>query len=191
MITTIVIALILLDIVVVTYLTEAHRPGPFRSLFVIAGSIAIYYFLVKPIDFNAVLEFTRSNSANIIYSIIAWVVIGVVWSFFRWYVYLKDSKRSQDDLIAFKLQIYKREVAGREQDIADKLRNPRTEPRPVSLEYTIPQAADNKERITTWMVYWPFSVLGYLATNPIQRMYRWIYEHVSGVYDKMTLSVFK
>lgn len=170
-----VIALVLLDIVVVTYLTEAHRPGPFRSLFVIAGSIAIYYFLVKPIDFNAVLEFTRSNSTDIILSVIAWVFIGVAWSFFRWYVYLKDSKRRQDD------------------NYQDFVKNEKKWDRKVEreLKYTIPQAEDNKERITTWMVYWPFSVLGYLATNPIQRMYRWIYEHVSGVYDKMTVSVFK
>lgn len=43
--------------------------------------------------------------------------------------------------------------------------------------------AYNKDRIMTWLMYWPFSLVWTILDQPIVRFYKWVYRKVSGVYE--------
>lgn len=48
-----------------------------------------------------------------------------------------------------------------------------------------PLAARNKQRITTWMALWPFSLMWWILTWP-RRAFIWLYERISTVFDRIS-----
>jgi hypothetical protein len=54
----------------------------------------------------------------------------------------------------------------------------------------IPNASDNKNRIMTWMCYWPFSGLWTLIDEPIKKGFNHIFNKFKSRYDKMAESMF-
>jgi len=172
---TLFLVLILLDVALITWFTEGFEPHPIASVVVIGGSLAFYHFFIAGIDYHNILTYTRANSGAIIGSVVGWVILGVLWSFFKWYVFLKDNKEYQDTY-------YAKHREFREETYKGKEIPPRV--------YDIPQAVNNKERIITWMMYWPFSIIGFLLSNPLQRFFKWIYNQISGVYERITKSVY-
>ena len=54
----------------------------------------------------------------------------------------------------------------------------------------IPSAADNKSKITAWILYWPLSLFATLLTKPITKALNFIFETLKGSYDKMTQKIF-
>ena len=54
----------------------------------------------------------------------------------------------------------------------------------------VPNWRNNKERMTTWIVYWPTSFVWTVLNDPIMRLARLIYRQLGGVYDKITQRVF-
>jgi hypothetical protein len=59
-----------------------------------------------------------------------------------------------------------------------------------SLLTIVPQVADNKSRITTWMAYWPWSAFWTLLNDPIRRLFRRLYNNLREFYQKMSDKVF-
>ena len=59
-----------------------------------------------------------------------------------------------------------------------------------TLEETVrkvtPVAAKKKTIITAWISYWPMSLVGTLLNNPFRHFFEWLYENLSGYYDKIT-----
>ena len=53
------------------------------------------------------------------------------------------------------------------------------------VQGNLPSASANKERITCWIVYWPFSVAAYLLLDLLQDIGEWIYAKLSGFYQSM------
>jgi hypothetical protein len=173
-----ILLVLLVDVALITWFTEGYEPHPIASLVVIGGNIALYHFFVATIDYHSLLAYTQAHGGAIIGSIVAWILIGLVWSFFKWYIYLKDNKKVQEEAYALRALRF---IPSNKGVVEER------EP----LVYKIPAASDNKERITTWMIYWPFSILGFVLSNPIVRFYRWLYNTFSGVFDKITASVYK
>jgi hypothetical protein len=47
-------------------------------------------------------------------------------------------------------------------------------------------ARNNKARITTWMVYWPFSIVGTFFGDFLSRVFATIYRNISGMLQAMS-----
>lgn len=56
---------------------------------------------------------------------------------------------------------------------------------------TPPQVRAHKGDILTWMTYWPFSGLWWLFSNPVRRIFQFIYSHMSGVMQHISDRMFK
>lgn len=54
----------------------------------------------------------------------------------------------------------------------------------------IPSAVRNKSLITNWIVFWPWSLLGYLLSDVISDIANWFFERLKGVYNWISLSSF-
>jgi hypothetical protein len=91
--------------------------------------------------------------------ILVYAVIGIVWSMFRWFRYVKSTadtyrKEHGDNLRASERSSLQREIS----------------------------ATLNKSRITGWIAYWPWSMLWNLTGD----FFKMIYEALQGVYQKIS-----
>lgn len=56
---------------------------------------------------------------------------------------------------------------------------------------TRPQASTNKTRIVAWMSFWPFSLVGTVVNDPVRRLLNWLYNLLSGTYQRMSDHIFR
>ena len=53
-----------------------------------------------------------------------------------------------------------------------------------------PEAVDHRDRISSWIIYWPMSLLYNVITDPISKAVSFIFEKVKGSYDNMANKIF-
>ncbi len=54
-----------------------------------------------------------------------------------------------------------------------------------------PMAASNKAKITAWMIFWPFSMVGTVLNDPVKRIFTFLFGRFKHLYQKMSDGVFK
>lgn len=128
-----------------------------------------------------------------------YILIGVVWSFIKWTIYVKRTlgriKKAKDEFIAEHKEINNKNLYLFNIDL-NNLRLEDSDGYIVhisdedTLEYTVkkvtPIAAKKKTIITAWISYWPMSFVGTILNNPFRHFFEWLYENLSGYYDKIT-----
>lgn len=87
-------------------------------------------------------------------SVLGYIIAGVVWSFFKYYSYIREGKRRGVSKVSF-------------------------------------ASMDNTERAITWTAYWPISIGIHVLGDGVYKMFRWVYDQVSGVYDSILERVYK
>lgn len=108
--------------------------------------------------------YVRDNPKDIAFWALAYLPIGVAWSFFRWWRVLKDA--------AANLLSYRHHYSDQhrwEEHVRDHM----------------PKAANNKSSIVCWITYWPFSVASYLLVDILCDIGNWIYNLFSGLYQRV------
>lgn len=58
-------------------------------------------------------------------------------------------------------------------------------------ERLTPRVRNNKRRILTWMVYWPWSMFWTVLNDPVKRLFKYIYAKMKAVYQKIVDRAFK
>ena len=144
--------------------TYRDTGGGTKVTMTILAFLTLYFFFGSKEQFVQALYYIKGNPGTIILSIASYVVIGVIWSIVRWYFYLQG----------FKIH-YIRKNGPTKNGISFR---------------GIPKGADNKNRILTWMSYWPFSMFWTIINEPFRKVFRYIYSKIEGIYDKMAKSVF-
>lgn len=91
--------------------------------------------------------------------LLVYAVIGIVWSMFRWFRFVK----AKADY--FREQHGSSLTDSQRQDLAREIR-----------------ASHNKSRITGWIAYWPWSLVWNLTGD----FFKMIYEGLQGVYQKIS-----
>ena len=131
--------------------------------------------------------------------VVSYIVIGVVWSFIKWTTYVKRTlgriKKAKDAFIAEHKEINDKNLALFNNELVNlRLRDSDgyriTIPRETSLQEIVrqvtPVAAKKKTIITAWISYWPMSFVGTVLNNPFRHFFEWLYDNLSGYYDKIT-----
>lgn len=166
MLTLVIIIAILIGL---TALAETDNGGiGFWCLVVLLGACEFWLFkgCLTPL-----FVYVKDNPGVVVFGAVSYLVLGVLWSFFRWYVYLKDYKRAKQEALKAELTYNKTAVVR------------------ISEDYINP--SNNKSRLISWMGYWPLSVSWFLVNKPVTRLYNWIFEKVSATYQQISNSVFK
>jgi hypothetical protein len=147
--------------------------GGAESTAVILVAFVLYWFLGSSQDILDLAIYVRDNAWHVISMIAFYFFIGVIWSIAKWYFFLMNIK---DGLLAKVEYDKQNKLTTRGKDwIKDQ----------------IPQAKNNKNRITTWMSYWPFSMLWTLINEPIKKAFRYIYARIEGIFQKMSNHIFR
>ena len=136
------------------------------SLISICATFAIVHLWIYKGSLLTIKDYVLNNPLQILEYIGLYVVAGIVWSFYKWYVYLKKN--------------------------VEKLKERGTKSTNFKKDYSnIFDASENKESIIAWMIYWPFSAFWYIISDPITKFYKWLFEKFSGIYENITNSVLK
>jgi hypothetical protein len=144
--------------------------------------------------------FISSNPTATIGFTVTYILIGVVWSFLKWNSYVKNAFN--------KLKTIKADFIREHKEINEKNRakfNSKVQYSGITkgdggtlylhdetleeiIEKISPIASEKKSVITSWISYWPVSLMATLLNNPFRKFFEWVYDNLYGYYDKITNS---
>jgi hypothetical protein len=142
-----------------------------------------------------------ANPILFICGIIAYFVVGVAWSFVKWYLFNKDRSTLVSEL---KAEYLAREARPLDQDGQqlpqddyrikdwqagfDRVleRHDLSELNAQGQIGIRPYAKNHKSVIMTWIAYWPFSVTWSLVDDFVRRVVKAIYNSLSGAYQGLS-----
>lgn len=177
-----------------TVFIEVEQWG-WATLILIGTAVGCHF--LTPFD---PLAFIKAQGPFTVVYVLAYLGVGVVWSFVKWFSYLRafrDQFREQKEayLTSKNLPVTGNVPEASMQDFKDYVRqhtswtySTRNEGL-SSLER--PRAAKNKRRITAWMAYWPCSAIGTLLNDPVRRLFNFLFNQFKALYQKLADHVFR
>jgi hypothetical protein len=145
------------------YGSKDNGGGIWATVLIVGGFVA-YYYLGSKQDVVNILTYVKDHPLHIILGFLGYVVVGLVWAFFKWYFFVSSKLAYHEE---------------RKKDYNGKHHT-----------FTVPTARDNKYRIMSWMYYWPFSAFWTLSTKPFKRAFDYVYEKTGGMFDKIAAKMF-
>jgi len=134
--------------------------GGFAATIIVVLTLVLYYFFGSNEHINSLFKFIFNQFWLFFGFTVLYLAVGVVWSFFKWFFFLRQRRDY--------LQLYGK-----------------------FKQDEIPLAKNNKNRISTWITFWPFSGLWTLINDPIRKAVSFIVDSFSGWYDRMSKSAFE
>lgn len=131
----------MIELIVITALIE-HKQG-FASFIIIVCSLGLFEYITTDNLYSIGYNYVTTYPLFLLSLVASYVFIGILWSFLKWYIFLKEDKRYQ-------LKI---------KDI---------HPKTIIIA---PSASDKITDIVRWMGYWPFSMFWFIISKPYRYMY--------------------
>lgn len=140
-----------------------------------------------------VIEAVKAHPIYIVYGLLGYLAIAGVWAFVKWRMFfLPNLFDRYEELRSRFLQ-----TAGPNQTklndfpadpaVRDRF-NSQTEVRMLDINNRR-MVSLNKGRITTWMVFWPWSLLGTFVGDFLHRVFTTIYKTIAGGLQRMSDSM--
>ena len=186
--------------VVETVLTETENFGWATVTLILtgAGSLLCHHLWGTP----SIVDFVKAHGVFTLMYVGAYVAVGIVWSFVKWFSYLmsfRDAFRTQKEAF-FKSKglegLVSTAPVPEEHQAAFKdfiQHNTRwtSEHRSQLFDMERPRASKNKARITAWASFWPFSFVGTLLNDPVRRLFNLLFNWFKALYQQMSDWVFR
>jgi hypothetical protein len=146
----------------------------------------------------SILDFVRDHGLWTLAYAGAYVVVGVGWSFVKWFSYLmsfRDAFREQKEAFCKERSLDPKAPIPEDKMVAfdEHLRRVywSNSHKAQLLSRERPRAARNKARITAWSAFWPFSVVGTVLNDPVRRLFNFLFNQFKALYQKMSDWVFR
>lgn len=140
--------------------------GGFLATIVMILFAGIYYFFGSKDHLNEILSYIVENPSLIFWWFMAYLATGLIWSILKWSFYLQ------------------KRVSNESKDYEYKTVYEHTKVR-------IPTAGENKWRIMSWMMYWPFSALWTVIDQPVKHAFNYIFMTFEGVFNKISKKMYQ
>lgn len=167
--------------------------GPAATVMALITAVAMQLFTpVKP------LTWAITNPGSILWIAAIYILVGVAWSFGKWWLLLTDYKtRNKDSLTEANSRIASLEgdlsnasvLRLTSEDIDRKTESLKSLKR--SLLIGVPTASDNKSRITAWIAYWPWSFMWTTVTEFVFRFFSRLFQMLEATYDSIQKRILK
>ena len=179
-------------VILATFLTENEQFG-WATIMLVASLVTVQ--LLHVVD---ILHYVQGHAGETMLYVAGYILVGVLWSFVKWFLYLMNFREKFRDCKAAFLYSKKLNPYGQ-----------------VPLEYIEgfnmylnsvlrysddlsfrggaikrPQAADNKSRIIAWMSLWPVSFIGTMLNDPMRRLFNFLFSFFRSLYQRMADSIF-
>lgn len=149
------------------------------GLLLITGTLIGLHFLTEIKPFT----YVYNNPLNTLLYASGYILIGIIWSMFKWDRYGAKWRRKYDTAkleYAEYLEHHNRTTSAQGGDTPYAFKT--WAPYAVAQK---PVASNHKERITTWMTFWPWSFIWTLIADFIKDLYNWIFRKLITIYDKI------
>jgi len=186
----------LLCAVAVVFLDHLERDGEegFGALIALSlFSAALFYFCGQ---LKAVVIAAFANPILTLEFVAGYFVIGLIYSFIKWYLYLRNIK---EKYITFKVNWIRNHLAKERWTEITNWSNP---PVPEDMKQdweeelkfqTLIQmfvrgeilASEHKVRITAWIAWWPISSFWTLLNDPIKKIANYLFSQFKEIYNKI------
>jgi hypothetical protein len=153
--------LVVVAYVLITICLEYPRWGGSGATLIFILSFAALWFWGGTFV-SDLFSFIADNKLLSILMFAGYFLVGIVWSFVKWYFYLLNCRDK----------------------ISAQIESNRT------YYSSIPTAKDNKGRIISWMTYWPMSIVWTIFNDPIKRMCKYFYQIFESWYQGISNKVF-
>jgi len=162
---------------------EKNENGWAHTIFVALTALAVYKFT------------PNFTSGDLITYLSLYFVVGIIWSFLKWFFFLKEVKNkyntTRDEYSKIKDTNSPNFLENLRQYINEKMYKYSYD---FNISYdgkmTYPQASENKARITTWIAHWPLSMIWTLINDPVRKVLNYIFNQFKGIYQKMSNYIF-
>lgn len=140
-------------------------------------------------DFN-VWTATTEHPFLAIGAVLIYLAVGTLYSFGKWWRYVKLASRKLKDEIAEFLAAHKLEGDKIPDELLEEwLGSPRRSG--YRRRNTKPIARENKARIMSWMVYWPWSMFWTVINDPIKKAFKAIFQELQATYQRISDKAFE
>lgn len=137
-----------------------------------------------------ILATIQQHPIYVLYGFLAYVAIAGVWAVVKWRLFFLPKLFDRYDDIRRQFLL----TAGpngqplndmpADQAVRDRF-NKRSEVQSLDINYNR-MVSHNKSRITTWMIFWPFSLLGTFIGDFLHRVFTTIYKAIAGGLQRMS-----
>jgi hypothetical protein len=187
------VVFVVMSILILTAIENDTPSGALTALLVTLG--LVWFFTDFSIRYQVVPLLTWQH---VLAFLVAYVAIGVAWSFVKWYFYLSARYDRWVDANAAYKRHYDIEtntvVSQTDSRFLDFIRhnyreftkvNPRTGERVIS-----PRPEPDRYKISSWMGFWPWSVFWSLVDDVLVGIFRFFYRQCVGIYRAMAAYMF-
>ena len=160
------------------------------AIFFPALIFVVYLALLQFFGKIGIVSFVFSHTAAILVGIAVYIVVAILWSVLKWYLFLRDRhewmvEKKREFLVL-------RGLSG--SDVPDDLVIDCKVYIQNGYDFSggaiIPKAKDHKERIVAWMCYWPISMVWFFISDFVKRVFEKIFKFFQTMYQKMADKVF-
>lgn len=178
-----VLSAVIVIAVIMAVLLEFEKEGWATTLFSLGIALSLWAYK------SEIWDFISSSPMTTLYFTISYVIAGLIWSLFKWKVYINKRVDLYESLKAEFSS--RKEIKSNWKDWIACLNGHMKgfygddySPEKVA-DVIIPKANEKKSLIVSWISYWPMSLGATLLNNPFRKFFEWIYSMVSGIYDKI------
>jgi hypothetical protein len=158
--------------------------------FLVVSSCVILYILflnfMSQLNFLSLgtLRWIQENPLLSIGIVVLYFVVGVVWSFVKWWLYIKEFVERIIDVDKLKETVKdkKKELVDSKDYDKEKVRG--------LINKKKPHVKDYKGRIAGWISYWPISFIWSILNDFIKRMVRQLVDYLGDYYQGITNRIF-
>lgn len=147
---------------------------------------------------NDIWSFVSTNIATTVYFSLGYIILGMGWSMLKWNEFVKKKinlfrSRRADYLATNKKfdendEIHLRGLCDFLRNFGFKVWGSDVKNMKDIVVKIIPNGTENKTSIIAWISYWPLSLIATLLNNPFRRLWLYVYNLCSSVYDKISMS---
>ena len=188
----ILFAIIVIALIIAIAILVELENATWASIIVTASLV-----FVGVTNFDMSWAFVKLNAVDILIYSGYFVLAGIVWSLIKWKLYISSSSRKFKKVKEDFLKDHKTFGDNWDEWIDYlnsnfKLTNFRSfknkdEPEDILKKITV-NAGDKKGVIISWISYWPMSLAATFLNDPFRRFFSWLFDILSGIYDRMAKS---
>lgn len=175
-----------------------------RKDFAAICSLIVYIAVLTVLGNMHPFSFIANNWLFCLIALGAYVAVGIVWGFVKWFFFLRKYKEYVDH--SFNQFVESKNIPAEEiksektkssfsHYFANYQRHSRLSEFKTdwdsSILRVVPRASDYSSRISNWMMFWPISIIWSILDDLLINMWREIYNFFSGIHDKMVHAQFK
>lgn len=184
--------LVLVEFILLLALVEYEKPGLGALSLLGVGILLKVFANVNLLEY--VLQFPWQTALGAL----GYFSIGTVWSIFKWYFFVRNKR----ELYLAAKEEYAKNPPEMKWERGDKVAEIKEFPSAWEKSYERgkflnskkglePLPGDNKSRILMWMAYWPWSAFWTLINDSVKKVYKFIYENISGLLLRISKAAFK